>query len=84
VVWSPVLPRDISHLVTNEQTLVQNGIHSRRRAMYEVGVTDPEMEFRQWLDERQAILRMNKELNARSTAGGGRERALEPKAEGIQ
>ncbi|MFC1875453.1 phage portal protein [Chloroflexota bacterium] len=81
VVWSPVLPRDLSRLVTNEQTLVQNGIHSRRRAMYEVGVNNPEMEFNQWLEERQAILRMNKELSARSTAGGGRERALKPKAD---
>ncbi len=82
VVWSPVLPRDLSNLVNNEQTLVQNGIHSRRRAMYEVGVNEPETEFRQWLDERQSILKMNKELSARSTAGGGRERALEPKTEG--
>jgi hypothetical protein len=32
IVWSPVLPRDLSTLVANEQTLVQNGIHSRRRA----------------------------------------------------
>ncbi len=83
VVWSPVLPRDLARLVANEQTLVQNGIHSRRRAMSEVGVKDPEMEFNQWLEERESILKMNKELNAKSTAGGGRERALEPKAEGI-
>jgi hypothetical protein len=83
VVWSPVLPRDLARLVTDEQTLVQNGIHSRRRAMYEVGVKDPEMEFNRWLEERESILKMNKELNAKSTAGGGRERALEPKAEGI-
>jgi hypothetical protein len=83
VVWSPVLPRDLARLVTDEQTLVQNGIHSRRRAMYEVGVKDPEMEFNRWLEERESILKMNKELNAKSTAGGGRERALEPKADGI-
>jgi hypothetical protein len=83
VVWSPVLPRDLSRLVSDEQMLVQSGIHSRHRAMYEVGVNDPEMEFKKWLEERQAILRMNKELSARSTAGGGRERALEPKVEGI-
>jgi hypothetical protein len=82
VVWSPVLPRDLSRLVTDEQTLVQNGIHSRRRAMYEVGVNDPETEFKQWLEERQSILRMNKELSARST-GSGRERAQDARVEGI-
>ena len=83
VVWSPVLPRDLSRLVTNEQTLVQNGIHSRRRAMYEVGINDPEMEFKQWLDERQAILRMNKDLSARATRNTGRERADDSQVEGV-
>ncbi len=67
VVWAPVLPEDLARLVSNEQILVQTGIHSRRRAMDEIGVKDPEYEFRQWLEEREAILRMNKELNARST-----------------
>ncbi len=76
IVWSAVLPRDMERLVSDEQTLVQNGIHSRRRAMREVGIADPEAEFRQWLDERQEILKMNREQNARST-GGGRERAQE-------
>ena len=83
VVWNPVLPRDLARLVSNEQTLVQNGIHSRRRAMYEVGVKDPEIEFSRWLEEREAILKMNKELNARSTRGRERERASEPQAEGV-
>ena len=81
IVWSPVLPRDLARLVANEQTLVQNGIHSRKRAMYEVGVKDPEMEFNQWLEEREAILKMNRELNARSLRGGGGERASKPQAE---
>ena len=67
VVWNPVLPRDITRLVTNEQSLVQSGIHSRRRAMDELGVEDPEIEFDRWLEERKAILGMNKELNAKST-----------------
>jgi len=38
VVWGPVLPQDLTRLVTNEQTLVQNGIHSRRRAMDELSL----------------------------------------------
>jgi hypothetical protein len=67
VVWSPVLPQDLSRLVANEQTLVQNGIHSRRGAMQEVGIEDPENEFKRWLEEREEILKMNKTLNAKSS-----------------
>ncbi|MBI4188793.1 MAG: phage portal protein, partial [Chloroflexi bacterium] len=62
VVWGPVLPQDLAKLVANEQILIQSGIHSRRRAMDELGVKDPEMEFKQWLEEREIILRMNKDL----------------------
>jgi len=81
VVWNPVLPRDLAKLVSNEQTLVQSGIHSRRRAMDEVGVEDPEMEFGKWLEERATILKMNRELNVRPGRGGARERVAEPHAE---
>ena len=84
VVWGPVLPQDLTRLVSTEQTLVQNGIHSRRRAMDEIGVKDPEMEFNRWLEERETILRMNKELNARSTKGTVRERVADTRAEGIE
>jgi hypothetical protein len=70
VIWSPVLPQDLSRLVANEQTLVQTGVHSRRRAMDEVGVKDAEGEFKRWLEEREAILKMNKELNAKATRNG--------------
>ncbi len=84
VIWNPVLPQDLSRLVSNEQALVQSGIHSRRQAMVEVGIKDPEYEFNQWLEERETILRMNKELNARSPRGGARERAIEPRAEGVE
>ncbi|MBI4186056.1 MAG: phage portal protein [Chloroflexi bacterium] len=76
VVWGPVLPQDMSRLVSNEQVLIQSGVHSRRQAMDEVGVKDPEQEFKRWLEEREAILRMNKELNARPSRSGARERAL--------
>jgi len=83
VVWSPVLPQDMARLVANEQVLVQTGIHSRRRAMDEVGIKDPEMEFKHWLEERAAILKMNKELSARAARGGVRERPESP-AEGVE
>ena len=81
VVWGPVLPRDMAQLVSNEQTLVQAGIHSRRGAMDEIGIKDPEYEFNRWLEERETILKMNKELDARSTRGGVRERAIQSQAE---
>jgi SPP1 family phage portal protein len=69
VVWSPVLPRDMTQMVANEQVLVQGGIHSRHTAMYEVGVKDPETEFARWLEERDAILKMNRDLNVRPSKG---------------
>ncbi len=82
VVWGPVLPRDMERLVSNEQILIQNGIHSRRRAMDEVGVKDPEIEFNRWLEEREIILRMNQELNTKSARSGARGRATPSPAEG--
>lgn len=66
VVWGPVLPQDVTALVANEQILIQSGIHSRRRAMDEVGVKEPEAEFSRWLEEREAILKMNKAFNSNS------------------
>ncbi len=83
VVWGPVLPQDWVRLVSKEQALVQTGIHSRRRAMDEVGVKDPEQEFNRWLEEREKILKMNKELNARSMRGGERVRASATETEGV-
>jgi len=52
VVWGSVLPLDRSRLVADEQALVASGIHSRRRAADNLGVEDPEAEFRRWLEER--------------------------------
>ncbi|MFH1003421.1 MAG: phage portal protein [Chloroflexota bacterium] len=74
VLWSPVLPRDMARLVANEQTLVQAGMRSRRQAMTEIGVGNPEYEFKRWLEEREAILKMNQVFKTRATRGG-RERA---------
>jgi hypothetical protein len=73
VAWSPVLPRDMTQLVANEQVLVQGGIHSRHTAMYEVGVKDPDIEFTRWLEERDAILKMNRDLNVRPSKGAAGE-----------
>jgi hypothetical protein len=56
-----VLPQDQEQLVSNEQVLVQNGIHSRKRAMDEVGVKDPETEFKHWLEEQKEIKELGRE-----------------------
>jgi len=84
VVWGPVLPQDTARQVSNEQLLVQTGIHSRRYAMDELGITDPEFEFERWLEERARILSMNRDFNAKSTRGGARERAVESQVEGVE
>jgi hypothetical protein len=84
VVWGPVLPKDIERRVNSEQVMVQTGIHSRRTAMNEVGVRDPEFEFKQWLEERESILKMNRELNAKSARGGARESALLSRTESVE
>ena len=75
VVWGPILPQDVARQAQNEQLLVQAGVHSRRTAMDEMGVQDPDEEFNRWLEERTKILEMNQEFRAQSTRGGSRERA---------
>jgi hypothetical protein len=84
VIWGPVMPQDMARKVSDEQAMVQTGIHSRRTAMNEVGVRDPDYEFKRWLEERESILRMNRELNARSARNGAREGALLSRAEGVE
>jgi len=81
IIWGPVLPQDTQRQVASEQILVQTGIHSRRCAMDNLGIRDPEAELGRWLAERETILKMNRELNARFYRGGARERALEFPAE---
>jgi len=78
IVWGPVIPQDKARLAQNEQLLVVSGIHSRKRAMDEIGVEDPDHEFGKWMEEREAILRMNQETRARFGRGGPRERAEGP------
>lgn len=75
VIWGQVLPQDAARQAQNEQLLVQAGVHSRRTAMDELGIQDPDEEFTRWLEERKKILEMNKEFKTQSTRGGARERA---------
>ena len=42
--WGPLLPQDRTRLVQQERSLVEAGIHSRRRAMERLGIADPESE----------------------------------------
>ena len=63
--WRPVLPRDFSRVVEDEERLIQSGVHSRKRAMTVLGVESPEEEFNEWLKERREILEMNKEMNSK-------------------
>ena len=76
VVWGHILPQDVDRQAQTEQLLVQAGVHSRRTAMDEMGVQDPDEEFNRWLEERTRILEMNQEFRAASTRGGARERAV--------
>jgi hypothetical protein len=55
IIWGSVLPLDRSRLVADERALVASGIHSRRRAADELGVEDPEGEFRRWLEEQREL-----------------------------
>ena len=54
--WGQILPQDKVQLILNEQTLVNTEVHSRRTAMAEVGVRDPEGEWKQILEEKKIIL----------------------------
>jgi hypothetical protein len=45
IVWGPLMPQDRSRLVREQQTLVEAGIQSRRRAMENLGIEDPDAEW---------------------------------------
>jgi len=81
VVWGHILPQDIDRQAQTEQLLVQAGVHSRRTAMDQMNIQDPDEEFTRWLEERRKILEMNLEFRAASTRGGARERAVAPELE---
>lgn len=80
VAWGTVLPQDRTRLVQNETSLVQTGIHSRRRAMDELGVEDPEAELLTWLQERESILKQNQNYGARAKGTARESEATSPGA----
>jgi len=75
ILWGHVLPQDRARESQNEQLLVQSGIHSRRTAMDNLAVRDPEAEFEKWMTERRRILEMNSEFKAQPVSGKARERS---------
>lgn len=83
IIWGAVLPQDRAREAQNEQLLVQSGVHSRRTAMDEIGIRDPEIEFEKWLEERRRILEMNQQYRARSTRGSERERNVAAEMESV-
>ena len=54
VVWGSLLPQDRSRLVREQQTLVEAGIQSRRRAMENLGIDDPDAEWERMRGEGDA------------------------------
>ncbi|TAK32168.1 MAG: phage portal protein [Chloroflexota bacterium] len=55
VIWGPVTPKDRGAEVTVEAARVASALSSRRRAMDNLGVPDPEAELAAWLEEEAAI-----------------------------
>jgi len=84
IMWGAVLPQDRARLAQDEQTLVQSGVHSRRTAMDELGIMDPEAEFEKWLEERRRILEMNRQFRARAGRDSERERSTVAETESLE
>ena len=83
VCWGQVLPQDRNREAQNEQLLIQSGVHSRRTAMDNLAIRDPELEFDKWMEERKRILQQNNEFKAQSSQGGQRERKTAADTENV-
>ncbi len=71
IIWGPVLPLDKQRQSQYEEVMVKMGLHARRTAMEEVGIRDPEKEFRRWLEERRSLLEQEKEVGGKDREAGG-------------
>jgi hypothetical protein len=80
IVWGTIMPQDKAKEAQNEQTLVQSGVHSRRTAMDQIGIRDPELEFDKWLEERKRILEMNQQFRLKPARSAERDKTT-PEAE---
>lgn len=55
IIWGPTLPQDRGRMVRDEEILIGAGIHSRRTAMDELGIEDPDAKFQRWLEEEDKL-----------------------------
>lgn len=55
IVWSSLLPQDVLTLARTEQLLVSTALHSRYRAMTELGILNPEAELQRIAEERRRV-----------------------------
>jgi len=53
IVWATLLPQDLLSLARTEQVLVNTALHSRYRAMTELGVLNPDSELEKIAEERR-------------------------------
>jgi hypothetical protein len=55
IVWSSLLPQDVLTLARTEQLLVSTALHSRYRAMTELGILNPEAELQRIAEEQRRV-----------------------------
>jgi hypothetical protein len=55
IVWSSLLPEDVLTLARTEQLLVSAALHSRSRAMTELGILNPEAELQKIAEEGRRV-----------------------------
>ena len=75
IVWSPLLPQDLLTLARTEQTLVNANLHSRYRAMTELGILNPDAELRKIAEEQRQLMPME-EANRETTEPGTQGQTL--------
>ncbi len=84
VIWGPVLPQDKQRQSQYEGAMVRAGLHSRKTAMEELGIRDPEMEFRRWLEERKNILAQDAESRIQNPESSSQKKETENPESRIQ
>lgn len=55
IVWGSMLPQDLVRVAQAEQLLVTTNLHSRHRAMTELGVLDPDAELDRLIKEKEKL-----------------------------
>jgi len=55
IVWDPLLPQDLLNQARTEQLLVNTMLHSRNRAMTELGILNPDIELKAIVKEQRQL-----------------------------